>query len=179
MIGPALPRAFGCQRLSRGPSFATASFTRSNAGSSLWLFGSVAFAIADFNVFSIIRADLRGMTRNTSSALEALKPWIKRVTSPTFDGLMRAYFVIALTSIKLLSQALRHPRDVSHLESDSLLHPLDQRATNSLAHFDYSQLSHDAIAMQYDHRHPHPGSLEQPDIQHYDPKIRIHVQNRR
>src|ERR1017187_7260072 len=169
MIGPALPRAVGCQRLRRGPSFATASFTRSNAGSSLWLFGSVAFAIADFNVFSIIRADLRGITRSTSSALEALKPWIKRVTWPTFDGLMRAYFVIALTSIKLLSQTLRHPRNVSHLEGDFLLHPLDQRAANSLTHIHDPQLSHDAIAVQYDHRHPHPRPLKQSDVQHHDP----------
>ena len=66
---------------------ATASFTVSASAASLLLF--VAFAIADFNVFSIIRADLRGITFNSSSASEALFPRINRVTCPTFDGLIR------------------------------------------------------------------------------------------
>jgi hypothetical protein len=99
MIGPALPRAFGWNRFKRGPSFATALFTRNSAASSFALL--VAFAIADFNVFSIIRADLRGMNRSNSNASEALLPRIIRVTSPTFCGLIRAYLNIALTSIKL------------------------------------------------------------------------------
>jgi hypothetical protein len=86
-IGPALPRAFGCHRFIVGAAFATALFTRKSSGFSFALF--VAFAIADFNVFSISRADFFGIARNTSSAADALLPRIKRATGPTFAGLIR------------------------------------------------------------------------------------------
>src|ERR1700677_5152142 len=99
--GIAVPLAPALKRLRTGPFSTTALFTVSVSDARLLLFS--AFAIALLSVFTIRRADLRGISVRYSTASLVMRPWIVRATSRTFCGDMRALRVSAKTSMVRVS----------------------------------------------------------------------------
>jgi len=87
-LGSADPRAAALKRFSTGPFSTMANFTVSESAERFLLFS--AFAMALFSVFTMRRADLRGMSVRYWTASGALRPWMVRATSRTFIGDMRA-----------------------------------------------------------------------------------------
>src|ERR1700677_1297476 len=128
--GIAVPLAPALKRLRTGPFSTTALFTVSVSDARLLLFS--AFAMALLSVFTIRRADLRGMSVRYSTASLAIRPWIVRATSRTFLGDMRALRVSAWTSMVRVSLnflaghsavGLEHPGrgELSQLVADHVL----------------------------------------------------------